>query len=108
MNHGFLHVQHGLWRLAPAFDINPFPDRVRELETWISEDTGPDASLDALMSIAPYFRIEDARARHIILEVEAAVARWREEGAALGMTRVELDQFADAFEHAEREVARKL
>jgi len=24
------------WRLAPAFDLNPFPDRVRELKTWVS------------------------------------------------------------------------
>jgi serine/threonine-protein kinase HipA len=36
-NHGFLHTHHGRWRLAPAFDLNPFPDRVRELKTWISE-----------------------------------------------------------------------
>ena len=26
-NHGFLHMEHGLWCLAPAFDINPFPDK---------------------------------------------------------------------------------
>jgi serine/threonine-protein kinase HipA len=32
-NHGFLHVGHGLWRLSPAFDINPFPDRFPELKT---------------------------------------------------------------------------
>jgi len=25
------------WRLSPAFDINPSPERVRELKTWISE-----------------------------------------------------------------------
>jgi serine/threonine-protein kinase HipA len=25
-NHGFLHVERGLWLLALAFDINPFPD----------------------------------------------------------------------------------
>jgi serine/threonine-protein kinase HipA len=31
-NHGVLHVGSGLWRLAPAFDINPFPDRYRELK----------------------------------------------------------------------------
>jgi len=36
-NHGFLHVGHDQWRLAPAFDINPFPDRLRELRTWISQ-----------------------------------------------------------------------
>jgi serine/threonine-protein kinase HipA len=108
MNHGFLHVEHGLWRLAPAFDINPFPDRGRELKTWISEETGPAASIEALMSVAPYFRLDAARARQVVREVEAAVARWRKEGRDLGMSAVELDQFADAFEHEEREVARKL
>ncbi len=107
-NHGFLHVERGLWRLAPAFDLNPFPDRVRELKTWISEDTGPLASIDALMSVARYFRLTRERAAQIVCEVEAAVARWRAEGRALGMSAVELDQFAEAFEHNERAVARKL
>ena len=31
-NHGFLHVEHGQWRLAPAFDLNPFPDKDPELK----------------------------------------------------------------------------
>ncbi len=108
LNHGFLHVQHGQWRLAPAFDVNPFPDRARELKTWISEETGPEASIEALRSVAPYFRLNDLRARAIVSEVEAAVARWREQGRELGMTDVELDQFADAFENEERAVARNL
>lgn len=96
-NHGFLYVGHGRWRLSPAFDINPFPDRVRELKTWISEETGPAATLDALRSVAPYFRITAKRAMAILAEVEASVNRWREVGAELGMTSVELDQFEDAF-----------
>ncbi len=96
-NHGFLHVAHGQWRLAPAFDINPFPDRFPELKTWISERTGPEASLTALRSEAPYFRLKPAQCEAIIGEVAAAVAEWRERGARLGMTRVELDAFADAF-----------
>lgn len=44
-NHGFLHSSGQLWRLAPAFDVNPFPERHRELKTWISEETGPDATM---------------------------------------------------------------
>jgi len=102
-NHGFLHAECGLWRLAPAFDINPFPERRRELKTWISPDTGPEATLDALMSVAPYFRITKTKAKKILREVESAVSRWRDCGSALGMTKKELDRFADAFEHSERE-----
>jgi serine/threonine-protein kinase HipA len=107
-NHGFLHEQLGQWRLAPAFDINPFPERARELKTWISEDTGPAASIDALMSVAPYFRLASEDAVRILAEVERAVARWRHVGASIGMSSRELDQFADAFEHPERQAARTL
>jgi serine/threonine-protein kinase HipA len=105
-NHGFLHVDRGQWRLAPAFDVNPFPDRVRELKTWVSEDAGPEATIEALMSVLPYFRIAPPRARQILREVERAVSRWRYAGRGLGMTTQELDQFADAFEHEERAAAR--
>jgi len=31
-NHGFLHAGRGHWRLAPAFDLNPFHDRTRGLK----------------------------------------------------------------------------
>lgn len=32
-NHRFLHLQHGQWQLSPAFDLNPFPERLRDLKT---------------------------------------------------------------------------
>ncbi|MGX5830103.1 type II toxin-antitoxin system HipA family toxin [Mesorhizobium sp. 43Arga] len=106
-NHGFLHVDRGQWRLAPGFDINPFPERVRELKTWVSEETGPEATIDALMSVIAYFRISRNRAREILGQVEGAVARWREDGRELGMTSQELESFTDAFEHSERQAAQR-
>lgn len=106
-NHGFLHAGHGLWRLAPAFDLNPFPEPGRELKTWISEEAGPGATVEALLSVIVYFRISRPRARSILREVERAVARWRTVGAELGMGKRELEQFADAFEHEERAIARR-
>lgn len=108
LNHGFLHVERGLWRLAPAFDINPFPERVRELKTWISEEAGPEATIEALMSVVPYFRLTQTRAKVILAEVEQGVAAWRDEGQTLGMTEVDLESFADAFEHGERVAARRV
>ncbi|MBN9235731.1 phosphatidylinositol kinase [Mesorhizobium hungaricum] len=107
-NHGFLHVDRGQWRLAPAFDINPFPERMRELKTWVSEETGPEATIDALMSVIAYFRIKKDRAKQILAQVEGAVSTWRDEGQALGMTSQELDSFADAFEHTERKDAQRV
>jgi serine/threonine-protein kinase HipA len=97
-NHGFLHVARGQWRLAPAFDVNPFPDRARELKTWISEQSGPEASIEALMSICGYCRIDVPKAKAILREVNQAVTLWREVGREIGMTNSELDQFTDAFE----------
>lgn len=101
-NHGFLHVERETWRLAPAFDVNPFPDKLRELKTWVSEETGAAATVEALMSAVPYFGLKLDRARQVLGEVEAAVAGWRSRGADLGMTAVEIEEFVDAFEHDER------
>lgn len=108
LNHGFLHVEHGKWRLAPAFDINPFPERVRELKTWISDESGPEATINALLSASAYFRVSKARAKEILTEVECAVSRWREQGRAIGMSELELDQFSTAFEHSERKLAKRI
>lgn len=105
-NHGFLHVEAGKWRLSPAFDVNPFPERERELKTWITSETGSAATIDALLSATEYFAVSRARAREMLGVVESAVARWREVGREVGMTGRELEQFADAFEHSERAAAR--
>ena len=107
-NHGFLHVAKDQWRLSPAFDINPFPDRLRELKTWISEDAGPAASIEALMAVASYFKLDRKDAVQILAEVERTVSTWRVRGRELGMSVGELEQFADAFEHREREVAQSI
>lgn len=107
-NHGFLHVSRGLWELSPAFDINPFPHRARELKTWISEESGPAASIEALMSAIKHFNISLEKAKGILNDVEKSVSTWRTEGKKLGMTHSDLDLFSDAFEHEERIITRKL
>jgi serine/threonine-protein kinase HipA len=61
-----------------------------------------------LISVIRYFRISFKRAKEIVGEVERAVSGWRKAGQAIGMTKVELDQFDDAFEHREREAARQI
>ena len=90
-----------------SFRSQPFPDRIRELKTWISADTGPTATIDALLSVAPYFKLSKTHAKIILTEVDRPVGRWRVEGRSLGMTETELEPFLPAFEHAEREAARQ-
>ena len=108
LNHGFLHAGHGQWRLAPAFDLNPFPDRVRELKTWISPRRGPGGDNRRAALGRSVFQDFAARAKEVAAQVENVVAGWRDEGRSLGMTDAELEPFASAFEHSERDAARRI
>ena len=76
-NHGFLHVDNGHWRLAPAFDINPFPDRERESKTWLSEEDDPITDIHMLMARAAWFSLNEQQARQILGEVHQAVRQWK-------------------------------
>ena len=76
-NMGFLYVGNGLWRLAPAFDLNPFPDKDRESKTWLSEDSGPITSIETLLEKAACFYLAAPEALAVLAEVYGAVAGWR-------------------------------
>lgn len=106
-NHGFLHVEHGQWRLAPAFDLNPFPDKDPELKLWINETDGPVDSIDAIMHEAPYFRLSESSAKRILRQVTSALADWRRvaQSADIGMRAADLEAFAPAFENAQMQRA---
>lgn len=109
-NHGFLHVEHGQWRLAPAFDINPFPDKDPELKLWLNEEYGPVNSIDALLREAPYFRLSAQQAKATLAHVFHAVSRWKRVAASprVGMTRADIDAFTPAFENTQMTRAAQL
>lgn len=109
-NHGFLHVEHGMWRLAPAFDLNPFPDKDRESKTWLSEQDGPITDVQMLVARASYFGLDHRQALAVLREVHAAVSSWRQVALspAVGLRAAELDDFAPAFEHEQMEAAAAL
>ncbi|TAL99024.1 MAG: type II toxin-antitoxin system HipA family toxin [Paraburkholderia sp.] len=109
-NHGFLHVEHGQWRLAPAFDLNPFPDKDPELKLWLSEEYGPVDSIGAVFEAASYFRLSDTEAARVLGEVYQAVLGWTRvaKSAPVGMTDEDIDAFAPAFENAQMEEAARL
>ena len=100
-NHGFLHVERGLWRLAPAFDINPFPDKDRESKTWLSEQDGPITDVHMLLARSAYFALDTDQALAVLAEVHAAVSNWRQLALSpeVGLRPAELDEFAPALEH---------
>jgi serine/threonine-protein kinase HipA len=109
-NHGFLHCGHGQWRLAPAFDINPFPDKDRESKTFLAPDVGPVTALAPLMSNCAYFSLSGEQARQALADICKAVLNWRAValGRDVGLKPEELGDFAPAFEHEALEEARAL
>ncbi len=109
-NHGFLHVGHGQWQLAPAFDVNPFPDKDQELKTWLSENTGPVSSIEEVVRVADYFWLKSDQALRILEQVYMAIHGWRDVALniAVGMLPRDLSDFAPAFEHAQMTRAAKL
>lgn len=109
-NIAFLHVGGGQWRLAPAFDLNPFPDKDNESKTWLSEDTGPITSLVQLLSKASYFNLDDVSAQAALAAVVGTVSNWRKvaQSASVGLSPKELGDFAPAFEGAALNEARRL
>ncbi len=107
-NLGVLYAGDGLWALAPAFDLNPFPDRARESKTWLSAEMGPITSLHQLLEASEYFGIGRAEAGTVAAAMAAIVATWREIATSptVGITEAELEAFEPAFEHAEARAAR--
>ena len=105
-NHGFLHERGDSWMLSPAFDLNPQPGS-KDLSTAI-DYTDTRASVDTLMSVAAYFRLEASNALEVLAEVTRAVTRWRTVAKSHGLLQQALDAMEPAFEHAEGERARAL
>jgi serine/threonine-protein kinase HipA len=109
-NHGFLHVANGQWRLAPAFDINPFPDKDQELKLWLDEASGPVDSIKAIVNRASYFSLDTATARRVLNQVYTAVLGWRQVATSVevGMSPQDLEDFAPAFENEQMRIAEVL
>jgi serine/threonine-protein kinase HipA len=97
-NHGFLLDPDSGWRLSPAYDMNPVPDSTGLSLNIDESDNALDLGL--ARSVAPYFRIKDPEAQLIVARVADAVRRWPDVASALGISRAEQREHADAFRHA--------
>lgn len=109
-NLGVLHAGQGKWRLAPAFDLNPFPERIRESKTWLSEDTGPINSLEMLIEFSEYFALARAQAQAEAAAMVTTLGQWRTVATSkeVGLTEKDLAAFEPAFEHEASVAARAL
>ena len=107
-NHGFLYVGGAGWRLSPAYDLNPVPVDIkpRVLSTALGVDEDPTASLAIAFESAEYFGLTATRARAIVAEVGAAVAKWRAVAGRMRIAPSEIERMASAFEHDDLAAAR--
>lgn len=102
-NHGLLHIANGKWRLAPAFDLNPMPDKDRELKTWLSPEAGPLSDIDDAVEAAALFRLTRDEALKHLAKINAALRGWKKLAAstAVGMSPAEIRAFEAAFVHVQ-------
>lgn len=100
-NHGFLHSGGGQWRLAPLFDVNPFPDKQPILKTAVTEATGETGDIQEALDAAAYFGVSDDDAHEILTRMMAALNNWKRlaRSPAVGMDDDEIDKVAPAFEN---------
>jgi len=94
-NHGFLRATNG-WRLAPAFDLNPLPDKAEHTIAFDDQVRTPDLAL--ARETARYYRLTDRRAEAVEDEVRAAVLRCRERARSLAIPRDEIDLMGAALD----------
>lgn len=93
-NHGFLRTRRG-WRLAPAFDVNPSPEK-RE-HSLALDGTVRIPDLDLVRETAPLYRLSASRADEVVSEVSRAVARWQDVARDAGLPSEEIERLATAF-----------
>lgn len=93
-NHGFLLSDKG-WSLSPAYDINPNEDGTG-LTLNISEDDN-SLDFDLVLSVAPYFRIEEKKARAILKSIQDVVSKWKVVAKKYGISKGEQQTMTNAF-----------
>jgi len=97
----FLHSGGGQWRLAPLFDVNPFPDKEPILKTAVTEATGETGDIQEALEAAAYFGVSDDDAHVILTRMMAALNDWKRLARypAVEMSDDEIDKVAPAFEN---------
>jgi len=102
-NHGFLHQRSAVWRLAPAFDLNPNPAAGTKYLSTAIDTADTEARLGTAMAVAAdHFRLPDEQARRVLQEVARAVSQWQQVAGQFGLSRSEITEMAPAFAALDR------
>lgn len=93
-NHGFVLTATG-WRLAPAFDVNPSPDKSDHVLNIDASDNRP--VLATVLATAGFYGLTPSLAKQIMDEVLEVTSRWREFTRQTGIAKAEVELTAPAF-----------
>ena len=96
-NHGFLHERGDVWRLAPAFDLNPDPAPGPKFLSTSIDESDEEASVDLVMTVAPFFRLSPSQSSKILADVADAVSSWPEVAEQHGLGAAEQRAMEPAF-----------
>jgi serine/threonine-protein kinase HipA len=103
-NHGFLRATAGGWSLSPAFDINPNPEPGPKFLNTSIDGRSNAASVDLLIDVAEFFRLDEKEAWAILVEVGEATSRWQRVARRFGLDRASITEMRYAFEHESAEL----
>jgi serine/threonine-protein kinase HipA len=87
-NHGFLLQPDG-WIMAPAFDVNPNPDKREHVLNIDETDNRPN--LDTVLRTFEWYELSRSRAEQIVGEIVRVVQRWPEVARKSGISGAEID-----------------
>lgn len=88
-NHGFIRDVTG-WRLSPAYDMNPNPNKTTHALTLDGHIAEP--SLKAAVDCADMYRLTAARAKEVVDEIHRVLKAWRDEAQRQDLSRLEIQR----------------
>jgi serine/threonine-protein kinase HipA len=94
-NHGFLRTRGG-WRLSPAFDVNPNPDKSDH--ALLLDGSSASPSIDIVRQTREFYRLSSVQASRIEKEVRRALGDWQSIARSIGIPRLEIQQLESVID----------
>lgn len=93
-NHGFVLTATG-WRLAPAFDVNPSPDKADHVLNIDATDHSPQ--IETVLATAGFYGLTASLAQQVVDEVMEVTSCWKELASHTGIAKADIELTARAF-----------
>lgn len=96
-NHALIATDAQQYRLSPAYDVLPSGQALGFQQMRVGEDEA-DSTLANALSMAPLFSLKKNAAIAQVREVVAVVNQWRKHYAECGVTRGDIDLYAEQID----------